>query len=332
MNESILKIAFGRFKKNALSYVAVGILCGLFMALLAMFSFLDGAISLLTIPFLALPFLFACFIACYYLEINQPITASAFFHYYFGYFRPQFRGTFKGIKYFLLSLAVYCGGLMISYLVFCYIFYRMYGNTFQSSLEALIIEYMNSSVTYETILSALEENNGMLLTFFSYVTAFPIIPSFIFFIYGISFSSISLYYRANIMAAAPSLIRLGINNAYLNSGHQMRKDWFKLNWAMLVLPLVGATVAALIYFGLVNNPSFLSPMIVLGCVTLLIFFLPFYFPNMEVIYHRYENSFKEGNKKAIEMVLMRIQNSIDLSEEEKRSLEDSFNSQNDEKE
>jgi hypothetical protein len=45
---------------------------------------------------------------------------------------------------------------------------------------------------------------------------------------------------------------------------------------------------------------------------------------MEVLYHRYEESFKEGNKKAIEIFLERISNSIELSEEEKRKLEESF--------
>ena len=57
-----------------------------------------------------------------------------------------------------------------------------------------------------------------------------------------------------------------------------------------------------------------------------------YFPNMEVLYHRYENVFKEGNKMAIESILERIQTSIDLSEEEKRNLENSFKNDNEEKE
>ena len=53
---------------------------------------------------------------------------------------------------------------------------------------------------------------------------------------------------------------------------------------------------------------------------------------MEVLYNRYENVFKEGNKMAIESILERIQTSIDLSEEEKRNLENSFKNDNEEKE
>ena len=60
------------------------------------------------------------------------------------------------------------------------------------------------------------------------------------------------------------------------------------------------------------------------------FFLPFYFSNMEVLYHRYEPYFKDGNKAAVEMILRRIQNSIELSEEEKEELEKSFNNDGEE--
>ena len=332
MSESIIKRAFGRFKQNASSYVAVGLLCGLFIALLSLFSFIDSFIFLLLIPLFALPFVFASFIACYYMEAEVPINISNFFRYYFGYFRPQFRGCFKGIKYFLLSLAVYMGGLMVFYLIFCYIFWKIYGGTFQTSLEAFILNYINSNVSYDELLSYLNENDGLLLRFITYISSFPIIPAFIFFVYGTSYSSLSIYYRSNIIGATPSLIRLGINNAYLNKGFRIRRDWFKLNWLLLVLPLIGGGIAIAIYFLLINNPNFLSPIILLGCTVSLLFFLPFYFPNMEVIYHQYENAFKDGNKKAIEMILERIQSSIELSEEEKRSLEESFKDSEDDKE
>lgn len=329
MNESIFRTAIQRFKKNAFSYIMVGLLCGFFLVLLAMLALVDETIFLLTIPFFALPFIFASFIACYYLEANQPITVSAFFRYYFGYFRPQFRGCFKGIKYFLLSLAIYFGGLMVAYLVCFYMFRQAYGDTFQTSIEALISNYLSTNMTYEEILIQLEKNDGLLLTFITYVSSFPIIPAFIYFVYGTSFSSLSIYYRSSIANTTPSLIRLAVNNVYLSQGSKMRKDWFKLNWLIMVLPILGSAVAIAIYFLFINNPTFLNSIILLGCIISLLFFLPFYFPNMEVIYHRYTSSFKEGNKKAIKMVLERIQSSIELSEEEKRNLEDSFKNDKD---
>ena len=76
----------------------------------------------------------------------------------------------------------------------------------------------------------------------------------------------------------------------------------------------------------------MSPAFVIGAFILLIFFLPFYFPNMEVLYHRYEDEFKEGNRKAVEIILTRIQSSIELSEEERRKLEESFKNNDEEKE
>ena len=51
---------------------------------------------------------------------------------------------------------------------------------------------------------------------------------------------------------------------------------------------------------------------------------------MEVLYHRYEPYFREGNKAAVEMILRRIQSSIDLTEEERKELEASFKQDDDE--
>ena len=172
----------------------------------------------------------------------------------------------------------------------------------------------------------------MMLTFISYVSAIPLPFAITGFIYWISFNSISLYYRANINNGAPSLIRLAIANSYARYRRSMRKDWFRLNWLMLVLPLVGSSIAALIYFLLIKNALYLGPILTIGAFVPLLFFLPFYFPNMEVLYHRYENVFKEGNKMAVETILNRIQASIDLSEEEKRNLEGSFRNDNDKEE
>ena len=127
-------------------------------------------------------------------------------------------------------------------------------------------------------------------------------------------------------------MRLAIANAYARYRRSLRKDWFKLNWLIIVLPLIGSAIGALIYFLVVKNPMYLPVCLNAGAFIPYIFFLPFYFPNMEVLYTRYENIFKEGNKMAIEAFLERIQSSIELSEEEKRNLEESFRNNNDEKE
>ena len=127
-------------------------------------------------------------------------------------------------------------------------------------------------------------------------------------------------------------MRLAIANAYGRYKRSMRKDWFKLNWLIIVLPLIGSALAVLVYFLAVKNPLYLVPVLNAGAFIPYIFFLPFYFSNMEVLYNRYENVFKEGNKMAIESILERIQTSIDLSEEEKRNLENSFKNDNEEKE
>ena len=331
MKESLASLSFSRFKNNKTSYIAVGVLCALFLILAATLSFIDELVFILAIPLIALPFLFASHISCYLLEAGEPITVRAFFHYFISFFRMQFRGSFRGITSFLKSLAVYGAIMVISYFVLYFVYQAQYGDAFYSAAANLIEKYLNGA-SYEELISVLDENDGMMLTFISYVSAIPLPFAITGFIYWISFNSISLYYRANVNNGAPSLLRLAIANSYARYRRSMRKDWFRLNWLILVLPLVGSGFAALIYFLLIKNALLLGPMLTVGAFIPLLFFLPFYFPNMEVLYHRYENVFKEGNKMAVETILNRIQASIDLSEEEKRNLEGSFRNDNNQEE
>lgn len=331
MEESLRAASFSRFKKNSSSYLAVGILCGLFLILVASLSLINETLFIIAVPLLALPFLFASHISCYYLEAGQPINLSNFFRYFFGFFRPQFRGSFRGIRSFLLSLAIYVGGMVVFYFIFYFIFRSYYGRVFDDSIVKLMKTYLDDEATYSSIFSVLEENNGLLLTFIIYISAFPIPFAFTFFVYSISYASLSIYYRANMsINAGPALLRLAISNTYSRYGRSIKKAWFKLNWPVLVIPTVGAAIGATIFFLLIDDVTFLPALITLGTITFFIFFLPFYFPNMEVLYHRYVNTFKEGNQMAVEAILARIQNSIELSEEERRNLEQSFNDQDEE--
>ena len=323
MKESITKTSFLRFKSNIITYIAIGLMCGLFFILVSALSFIDELIFILAIPLLALPMLFASHIASYLLEMDQQVTAGSFFRYFVSFYRPQFRGAFRAILSFLISLAVYFCLMMLSYFVLFFVFKGHYGDTFTNAVNNFIALY-TSGATYEELLSSLKENGGVLLTFVSFIAAMPLPVSIVTFICFTSYNSIALYYRANLASGAPSLLRLGISIAYRNSRKTMLKDWLKLNFWLILLPLIGCAVAgAICVFG-TRTYTLLPPAVTVGAFVPLVFFLPFYFPNMEVLYHRYEESFKEGNKKAIEIFLERISNSIELSEEEKRKLEESF--------
>ena len=312
------------------SYIAVGVFCGLFFILVSTLSYIDTVLVIFAVPILILPILFASHVSCYLLEMGQPISPAAFFHYYSGFYRPQFRGSFRVLMSFLKTLAVYFSIMFVAGIGMFIIFQNHYGSTFSTAVSDLFKQYLNG-ISYEELMDVLRENDGILLTYLNFVSSIPIPFAVTAFMYFVSFSSISLYYRVNVNNGAPSLLRLGIAHAYNKSRLSMRKDWLKLNWPLLVFPIVFAISSGLICVFALKKYSFLGPSFILGALFPLIFFLPFYFPNMEVLYHRYEEEFKEGNQKAIEIVLMRIQNSIELSEEEKRNLEESFKNDNDER-
>jgi len=331
VKESLFASAFKRFKSNMSSYIAVGVFCGLFFILVSTLSFIDGIVVVFAVPLLILPVLFASHVSCYLLEMGQPISPAAFFHYYSGFYRPQFRSSFRVLISFLKSLAVYFSIMTVAGIAMFIIFQNHYGSTFTTAVNDLLKQYLNG-ISYEEVMDILKENNGVLLTYINFVSAIPVPFAITAFMYFVSFSSISVYYRINVNNGAPSLLRLGIAHAYAKSRFSMRKDWLRLNWPLLALPIILGISSGLICVFAIKKYSFLTPSFILGTLFPLIFFLPFYFPNMEVLYHRYEEEFKEGNQKAIEIILTRIQSSIELSEEEKRNLEESFKNDEEEKE
>ena len=333
MKDSLRSISFNKFKTNPTSYLAVGVMCGLFLLLVVILAFIDPAILVIAVPLLALPFLFASHVACYYLQINQQISPTAYARYFVGFFRSQFRGSFRGLISFLKSLGFYFATLAVAGIVFYLIYKANFGDTFVDSFNSLVFNYVNNAeFTYEELIALLTQNDNMLLTFIVYISAVAIPLSMLAFIYYISFSSLSIYYRANVAFGAAALLKMSVGNTYARHRSEMRKDWFSLNWPMLALSLAGMLGFALLDLFLVKRVDLLPTFVIVGGVALLMFYLPFYFANMETIYKKYETNFKEGNQEAIETILQRIQNSIDLSEEEKKNLEASLRGQDNEDE
>ena len=325
MKDSLRSASFNRFKSNPTSYLAVGIMCGLFLIIASVLAFIDPLLLIVAIPLIALPFLFASHVACYYLQINQQINISSFLRYFVGFFRVQFRGSFRALISFLKSLAFYFGMSFLAGIVLFLIFKAQYGETFVNAFNTLIHTYFYSATaTSEDIVELLNANNGQLLTFIIYVSVVAIPLAMLAFIYYISFSSISIYYRTNVLVASASLLKMSVNSTYALYRKNMRKDWFALNWPMLALSFLGMIGFALLDLFIVRRIDLLPAFVIVGGVALLMFYLPLYFTNMETIYKKYEQYFKEGNQRAIETILQRIQSSIELSEEEKKHLEESL--------
>ena len=333
MKDSLRTNSFAKFKANPTSYIAVGLMCGLFLLLVGVLAFISPSILVIAVPLLALPFLFASHVACYYLQINQQISLSAYARYFMGFFRSQFRGSFRGLISFLKSLGFYFATIIVAGITFYLIFKAQYGDAFVNSFNTLAFQYMNNAeFTYEELVVLLEDNDNMLLTFIVYISAVAIPLSMLAFIYYVSFSSLSIYYRANVAFGAAALLKMSVGNTFARHRAEMRKDWFSLNWPMLVLSFAGMIGFGLLDYFLIKRIDLLPTFVIVGGVALLMFYLPFYFANMETIYKKYETHFKEGNQEAIETILRRIQSSIDLSEEEKKNLEASLRGQDNEDE
>ena len=167
MKDSLRTASFNKFKSNPSSYLAVGVMCGLFLIIATVLAFIDPLLLIFAVPLIALPFLFASHVACYYLQINQQINPSAFIRYFTGFFRAQFRGSFRGLISFLKSLAFYFGMVFVGGIVMFLIFKGQFGDTFTNSFNTLIYQYIyNPEATSEDIIQILNANDAMTMPLF----------------------------------------------------------------------------------------------------------------------------------------------------------------------
>ena len=330
MKNPLRQEAYHKAMKNIQANIAIGLFCGLAMVLVTMLSIIDFSFLIIALPLFLLPFIFASHVSSYYLQINQPVSMRTFFNYFLGYFRPQFKGTFRALISFAKSILIYVIGLFVFNLIFYMIFKAHYGEIFVSEFSNIVNHFSIAETSIEDINNLLNANTRLLFTFFTYVQTAAIFPLMTSFLYFISFASISLYYRANIPAGTAPIMRLSINNTYRQYGRKMKRDWWALNWPLLLLSLLGMAIAASINLFAIRDVALLPAVTLIGSVALLWLFLPFYFSNMEVIYKKYENRFKQGNKQTVTDIIQKIQASIDFNVEEKKTFEESLENEQDE--
>ena len=178
--KDLARKSYESYKSHKLTSWILGLFCGLVLTGLVILCMIDTLLLIIIVPFVLLPFLFACHMLHLSLAYEQTLTLSSFGRFFTMYFRHPFRGVFN----FFQSLLRYVIASLICEAVFGLVSYIVCVSIDQSSFYQMIntfMELMMSSEGVSDLKVALGDNYSMYLIFMNVSTIPASIVSFIYF-------------------------------------------------------------------------------------------------------------------------------------------------------
>lgn len=309
--------AWNIYKTTALESWVVGLLSGLLITGLLCLDFVVSGLSVIIVPFICLPILFAAHYSHLGVHLKQKLTFGGTLRQTFGYYKRPFNSSFGVLSSILKSIIVFLVtevflslfGLQITYLI---------NPGINDSIESMQNYFIEAtSVTYEDMLNLFRMNNNALLLYVSIVMLPAFILSVGFFVYNTTRNSLGIYLRINMSNNDPNYIKM-VNSRTNRFYHwKIFKSWMSLNWPMIILYFlgsIGASVAALI---ITQNPFIVISAAVAGGILLISFFMPFYLCNMEAIYDTFAPAYQVAAQQVNDMIKKTAEENAKRAQEEK---------------
>ena len=276
-------------------------------------------ISIITLPLFFFPLLFACFAILYTIKFGGTVTLGTTFRFGLTYFKNPNFGCFRLIKNLLKAILVAVISFVILSVILSMVFMNIYGQEFLDSYQ----ELMDISTNYDLeVYQAFINSDPIVLKYLNLVMGMSLSCGIYFFIYGVIFSSISLYVRMSLQQASGPAIN-GLVNEFMRfyKGEYRRDFWF-LNWPLFLLLLIGNVVGYIIVIFTKLDYSYCSILSSIVGVGFMLPFVPFMFANMETLFDKYSLDFKKTGDRLAKEALDSLRRRSDLNEEEKRRIEE----------
>lgn len=320
----VREIALEKYKKHPSQCWILGLFCGL---LFVAFSFLTLAIfafEIFLIPLLFLPLLFSCYLAHSSFSMNAPLTFKGQFKFFTLFFNQRFRSSFRFLFTFLISLLINVLLTSIFSLICISVLQHTNPGEWNEFYSRFTILMQSATVTIEDVNALINDfpNLFNVLLIGSYGVSFGI--ALIYFIYRISLNSLSIYIRMSFpQIAAPLCNAVTVSTTKLYRS-KITKEYILLNWPLFVLLLVGyaggITLAVFlkVRYDLIIGSGFI------GAMTLMMFYAPFYFPNMEALFEHNIPLFEKTLNDTTKEFFDQLQQNISLNQETIDKLKDAF--------
>lgn len=291
----------------------IGIICGLFISAIVLLGLLFSGLELLFVPFLMLPFFFACMVSHYDLSREDYLTGKKLFRFFRLFFSINFYSSFGILRSFfkalLIELIVSVLGFGVTFLIF-----SKTSSTFNETIKTLFELIQNNELTTKAFNDLLAVNNDELYHFFYINTLLSSCAFSLAFTFFISKEALSVY------------LRLSFNQSPMTNGisriamKKIKKPYLKAflycNWTLFVLMLLGMVSGSFFAIYFLKDYSVSSTVAVSFGLAFTSLFLPFYFSNMEAIYKTISIDIRSASEEYVKTVFGKYGMKIDVDTHE----------------
>ncbi len=331
-NESILVTSFKEYPKT-LKKILPWIINFIFVVIAALaLAFLSPFSLFFSVPLVIIPFFFALQVSVSYIHLKNDLDNRRFSAYLKSYFSPTSFGCYRIVRSALFSFLISLGAAFL--FSFAYIEISILNgvdmnailNDFLEVYQTNDFNGMNDILNSEPILSLITwmgvvESVSFALSFLFHLFRYGVLCYFHFSLQGADTRSVNAFYKAALRSTRSK----GYN-----------KDYLSLIWPMLLLSVLSLGIG--ICFGYLlttiesvssffqNNDYFQSSQLIslTGILTMLlfvIFFLPYYFDSMILLYKKYELSFGQAALEYAQEAISQLKETEQFTKEEKEEIE-----------
>ena len=313
--------AFEKYKRHRLNSWVLSIICGLFIAALLLGGILSEVFLLLIIPFVVLPFLFACIVAHFGLQARDELSGKALFKLFSLYYRNPFNHSFGVVRSFFKAVLIE----LVASLIFTGVMYTIYANspTFIDSINEFIELLRTNALTTENMQELLDRNNGELSNFINLTNGISFLVASLSFVVFVTREAITIYTRLSLrdvpLANQIARATMRVNYKHFNMA------FFALNWPLYALIILGMTIGMLVSIFAFDN-YVIAPSVGLSSgIALATLYLPFYFANLEAIFDYLTIDIESLSEEYVKEVFQRYGVNIEVKEVKEENKNDPSN-------
>ncbi|MGM9873325.1 MAG: hypothetical protein ACI31G_00155 [Bacilli bacterium] len=327
MNKKELRTEANKlYKKHPLIRFFLSFMFGLFLtAVITLFVILDnfGYLSLLLIPILVLPFLFAIITIQNSIDDVPYINFRLFFSHFTLYFNRKYRSSFRFLNSLMYSLLFMLAGELVFSIVAFGIVSLIDAQTLMEAISKIQYAIYDGSIaTFSSIEELLADAHAFnLFQIFSAISSIPpLVISIVVFIFLISKNSFSIYLKKGAKNVDPYHIN-NLLKETLRGNKTFYKNYFYLNWPLYFLLIVGTILGAFIGSIFTLDTVRLTIIALSSGFLLMSFYLPIYFSNNEVLFLNHLPEFEKSKVVLAKKIVEQMQRNIQFNEQEKELLE-----------
>ncbi len=325
--KEIRKASFENLKKNYSSSIVLSLICGLLILVLISVGATEVGPALLVVivPLVIVPFIFATQVAHFGLREKIVPSFKLQMRFFFAYFSLPFRGVYSFLKSFLFSLLTFA--VMSS--VFSIFANIICANIFVNftDVQNQVMTLVNSGNTTDLV-QLISDNSIMLMVYMDLATLPALFLAIFLFILMISYNSLQVYLRIRVPNLNHGYARYVYNYAKASIYGKIMSAYWGLNFPLFILFALGFAGGIGVGLLFTVEYTYLATLGVAGSILLMMFFLPFYFSNMESIYLAYEDTFKTASKKATEDIINHFEREVDSLKQRRDTENDKNNDEN----